>query len=288
METRQELVEHLQTQIEINRKALYDLQEVTRKLELMNRKLQESEELKSHFLSNIRNEINNPLTAIMGLSNRLFAGANPANLPVIARMIYEEAFNLDFQLQNIFAAAELEAGEVAPEWVQVDVTGVVKGILALFEHAIAEKRLTLHATLPASLVFVTDARKLHLILINLLANAVEYSPEGEAIEVRVATVQEQLHLQVRDGGPGIPAAQQSTIFDRFRQLQSGPAKGHRGHGLGLSIVRSLAELLGGTIELESAPQKGSRFHLILPQPDDRPDMIAQEGNMFFFGEGERF
>lgn len=288
MDSRHQLVEHLQEQIEINRKALYDLQEVTRKLESMNQKLQESEELKSHFLSNIRNEINNPLTAIMGLSNRLFNGATPANLPVIARMIYEEAFSLDFQLQNIFAAAELEAGEITPDWAQVDIASLIKGIFDLLEPAIAHKRLIVAPHFPVSLPFVTDARKLHLIIINLLANAVEYSPEGGTIEVRVDLAREHLHIQVRDCGPGIPSAQQQTIFDRFRQLQSGPTKGHRGHGLGLSIVSALAEFLGGSIDLESAPEKGSLFRLLIPRPQDQTDVIAPEGNMFFFGEGERF
>ncbi|MFA5514811.1 MAG: HAMP domain-containing sensor histidine kinase [Desulfuromonadales bacterium] len=283
-----QLVENLQLQIEINRKALHDLQEVTRKLELMNRKLQDSEQLKSHFLSNIRNEINNPLSAIMGLSNRLFAGANPSNLPVIARMIYEEAFNLDFQLQNVFAAAELEAGEIAPEWAQVDVCGVVTAILGLLDHAVARKQLSLNVDLPEALIFVSDARKLHLIVINLLANAVEFSPQGQSIEVKAELVREQLHILVRDHGAGIPSADQGAIFDRFRQLQSGTTKDHPGHGLGLSIARALAELLDGSIELQSAPGEGTLFRLVLPMTEERPDTIAPEGNMFFFGETERF
>ena len=282
------LVKHLQQQIELNSKALHDLQEVTRKLEQMNGKLQESEGLKSHFLSNIRNEINNPLSAIMGLSNRLFAGASPANLPIVARMIYEEAFNLDFQLQNIFAAAELEAGEIDPEWAQVDVIGVVTAILDLLDHAIARKQLDLTIQMPESLIFISDARKLHLIVINLLANAVEYSPQESRVEVKAELVSGQLHILVQDHGAGIPLLDQSAIFDRFRQLQSGTTKDHRGHGLGLSICRSLAELLGGTIELQSAPGDGTLFRLVLPAIEVTSDIFATEGNLFLFGETERF
>ncbi len=284
----EELVEHLQKQFEVNRRALHDLREVTGQLEVLNRKLQESEALKSHFLSNIRNEITNPLTAIMGLSNRLLAGEEPARLPVVARMIYEEAFTLDFQLQNIFAAAELEAGEAAPEWARVDVAGVLAAICSLLEHRIGQKGVRLISSVPATLFFVTDARRLHLMLINLLANAVEFSPPGGEVALRAEAAEGRLRIGISDQGSGIAPADRETVFDRFRQLESGPAKGHRGHGLGLSITRAVAELLGGSLILESTPGGGSHFHVTLPEPGGSADVVAPEGNLFFFEEGQRF
>lgn len=287
-QTHEELVDHLQAQFEINRKALHDLRELTRQLQAMNGKLQESEALKSHFLSNIRNEITNPLTSIMGLSNRLLAGEEPARLPAVARMIHDEAFALDFQLQNIFAAAELEAGEASPDWAQVDVTRLVAPILEMLEHRLTGKRLRLETQLPTALPLVSDPRRLHLMVINLLANAVEYSPEGETIALQVGVEEGDLTIRVRDRGTGIPPADREAIFDRFRQLESGSAKGHRGHGLGLSVSRSLAELLGGTLELEEVAGPGASILLRLPPAAQAADTFAPQANLFIFGSGERF
>ena len=107
-----ELVDILQERLDSNRNALYDLKELTSVLEKTNARLQESESLKGQFLSNIRNEINNPLSSIMGLAQELLSSKDAGRkTELCAPLIYAEAFNLDFQLQNIFIAAELEAGE---------------------------------------------------------------------------------------------------------------------------------------------------------------------------------
>ena len=104
----EELIEEIRQRFEFNQNALADLQALTQKLEQMNERLKESEALKSQFLSNIRNEINNPLTSIMGLSRQLITKPDAVeNTALVGPMIYMEAFNLDFQLQNIFIAAEL-------------------------------------------------------------------------------------------------------------------------------------------------------------------------------------
>ena len=104
-----ELIDEMRQRFDFNRNALSDLRAVTRKLEEMNEKLQESERVKGQFLSNIRNEINNPLSAIMGLAGQLGACRQDPERCAKTAAIYAEAFDLDFQLQNIFMAAELEA-----------------------------------------------------------------------------------------------------------------------------------------------------------------------------------
>ena len=97
-----------------------------------------------------------------------------------------------------------------------------------------------------------------------------------------------LRLTVKDDGEGIPKEDQETIFDRFRQLESGTTKSHRGHGLGLSIVRALVEMLGGELELESDQNKGCKVVISLPEPDAEVKDSAQEGNMFIFDDAEQF
>jgi len=287
--TDEQLVEALKERVALNRKSLYDLKAVTRQLEVTNRKLQESEALKGHFLANIRNEINNPLTAILGLarqmSQRELGFKEVSNM---AKMIHAEAFNLDFQLQNIFLAAELEAGESMPSYARLDVVGVFDGIMEMLNLLYEEKKIAVKMEGPSSLVFVSDPQKLHAIMINLLANAFEFSPAGSEVFVRLECSENGLKITVDNPGPGIDPRHQHLIFDRFRQLETGTTKTHRGHGLGLSVTKALAELLNGSISLMTERVEGCCVTIHLPEPLAHVDTVAQEGNLFLFGETERF
>ena len=285
--TDEELIEEIRQRFEFNRNALNDLRAITRKLELMNEKLQESERVKSHFLSNIRNEINNPLSAIMGLSSQMQGCRQDAELCArTAAMIYAEAFNLDFQLQNVFLAAELEAGEAKPDLALVDVAAVIEGCLGKLSQRLVEKQLSVERKLAEGLTFPTDAQKLESIVINLLANAVEFGRAAGRIEVQATLEDDALTLSVADNGQGIAVADLETIFDRFKQLDSGTTKSHRGHGLGLSICWSLVELLGGTIDVDSRPDAGSRFVVILPRPAVDVQVQACDANLFLFSRDD--
>jgi len=287
--TDDELIKELEERFAFNQKALEDLQNMTRKLEMMNAKLQESEALKSHFLSNIRNEINNPLTSIMGLSHQcLCSQSESERCNSIARMIYHEAFTLDFQLQNIFVAAELEAGEADPAFARVDVSTIIDRVVEAHDFQISEKSMTVKADREKPLTFSTDARMVRLILTNLLGNAIEFGNKGGHIDISAEGGDGVLKLVVSDNGKGIPKVDQESIFDRFRQLETGTKKSHRGHGLGLSIVRSLVDMLGGEIVLESDTDQGCKVLITLPEPDAIVRDTAQEGNMFIFDDAEQF
>lgn len=279
----EELIDEIRQRFEFNRNALNDMRMLTRKLEEMNHKLQVSERIKGRFLSNIRNEVNNPLSAIMGLASQLSEGGVDAELSgKAAAMIYAEAFNLDFQLQNVFVTAELEAGEAVPDFALVNVSGVISGCIAKLSRRIEEKLIHLDVSLPGEKTFPTDAHKLETMVINLLANAVEFNREGGAVSVSADIQSSHLAIAVADNGPGIAATDLEAIFDRFRQLDVGTTKSHRGHGLGLSICRSLAELLGGTLDVDSRPGAGSRFVAILPRPAIELRDQAPEANLFLF------
>lgn len=281
--TDEELIEEIRQRFEFNRSALDGLRTLNRKLEQMNEKLQESESLKSQFLSNIRNEINNPLSAIMGLAAQFFVEkCDPKVCRETASMIYTEAFNLDFQLQNVFMAAELEAGDAEPAYAMVEVAGVLAGCLEKLQYRASEKKLVVNSSLPDDLIFPTDAQKLEIVLINLLANAAEFNRPGGTIDVEFTEDDNGLNLSVSDSGSGIAPTDQEVIFDRFRQLQSGTTKAHRGHGLGLSISWALVELLGGSLALDSQPEQGSRFTLFLPRPDVEVVVHAKDANFFLF------
>jgi len=284
-----ELVEILQQRLECNRKALFDLREVTSVLEKTNARLQESEALKGHFLSNIRNEINNPLSSIMGLAGELLNDAEAGSkVAVCAPLIYAEAFKLDFQLQNIFSAAELEAGEAVPFFARVEINRLIESVLAALNRQDNPRQIRVDQELPAELVFTTDAQKLQLILSNLLANALEFGETDSSVLLRAGIAGGELHLSVANTGAGIAPECQERIFDRFRQLDEGTTKSHRGHGLGLSVVKALVELLGGTLSVSSKPGEGFILSLVLPEQRSDSDVVAPDSNLFLFEKTQQF
>ena len=283
-----DLFAELKFRFDLNSSALSELQVVSRELESLNRKLQASEAMKGHFLSNIRNEINNPLTSISGLARHLMTGrCAPEQISEIAGMIYSEAFDLDFQLRNIFVPAELEAGEAQPEFCSVEMESLLKNTVELLARHLASKKINVveavTGSTPSSL-FVSDAQMLQVMLINLLMNAIEYSPVGGTVRVEMQISSTGLQISVADHGSGIDPADQQKIFDRFVQMESGTTRSHRGHGLGLSITRALVELLGGRVTVESARGAGARFTLEIPEPQLTAPVTlrASDGNFFLF------
>lgn len=291
------LIAELKRRFDEKTKALHDLRVLTEKLASVNKKLQDSEQLKTNFLSNIRNEINNPLSSILGLSRQIVDGdIDAASVVPISSLIYKEAFDLDFQLRNIFMAAELEAGDTMPSASRVDMELFTRNIVASFAHKAVEKdlKVTYHCQCSdesgRNLFFVIDAEKLHAVLSNLLANAIEFSPVGATVSIDVKESNKEMTITIVDRGPGIPVAMQKHIYDRFVQLDSGIRKSHRGHGLGLSIVKALVEMLNGSIRLESAADKGTVFIVILPESEGAFDsgVFSEEGNEFIFENDEKF
>jgi len=286
----EELLKELVDRIDEKNRALFDLRMTTSKLEDVNRRLVESEALKGHFLSNIRNEINNPLAVIIAMAGEMGAGLvrDPAEFRTLSAAIQGEAFNLDFQMRNIFCAAEIEAGEALPTTAQVDLRALVEATVASFRPLAAAKGLELLTSWEedpgVDPFFVTDPSKLQLILANLLSNAVKFGGDGGTVQVNVRRGTDEVRLSVADRGVGIDPVDHAAIFERFHQLEAGLVKGYAGHGLGLSIVKALLELLGGTISVDSAAGRGSRFTALIPETRDAGgvDVFADAGNEFYF------
>ena len=285
------LLEELKARLDQSRRSLSDISVLNRKLVEMNRRLEQSESLKSNFLSNIRNEINNPLNAIIGLAGHLASLVNDPQTGEVTAMIFSEAFNLDYQLRNIFIAAELEAGETRPNIELVDVVSVITNILDSFRAMADRKQVTLKFSLMGTddqghILFPTDAEKLQVIVSNLVANAIEFSTEGGQIDLLIGHLESELHIQVKDQGIGIAERDLERIFDRFTQLDTGSTRAHHGHGLGLSITKALLDLLQGTIQVQSSPGVGSVFSVTLfPAAfDESGATFAEGGNLFLFDE----
>ncbi|MBV5341889.1 MAG: HAMP domain-containing histidine kinase [Deltaproteobacteria bacterium] len=289
--TDEELIEELSNRFAQSRKAFSDLSVVNDKLLEMNERLKLSESLKSNFLSNIRNEINNPLNAIMGLAGQLaIVGAENEEISSLSSLIGAEANHLDFQLRNIFMAAELEAGVVSPRCVKVHIASAMRGLVDSFLHTAAKKNVSLDlvtSTIEDAHIAALDFEKFQIIVSNLLSNAIEYSLDNGAVEISYAVGKDGcLQISIQDHGVGIAIEDQQRVFDRFVQLETGTTRSHLGHGLGLSITKALVDLMQGNICLVSSPGEGTRLTVTLPPCSilDDEDSFSESGNLFLFDD----
>jgi signal transduction histidine kinase len=294
--TDQELVDELQKRFEENKKTIQELKDLTEELKIVNRKLEESEALKSHFISNITNEIINPFTSILGLSRNILAVKKENWKKVISMvaLIHSEAFNLDFQLRNIFLAAKIEAGEIYPEILNVDLKSLIKNILDSFRIESKKKNIDIDFQFDIKpekgivFYFKTDPEKIKLALANLISNAIKFSYDDSKIIIKAWKTKDVVNVSVQDFGTGISEANQKIIFDRFKRLDTGINSLNRGHGLGLSINKAVIDLLQGRIEIKSEINNGATFTLLVPEAKTNIAGFSTDGNEFLFDDEEIF
>jgi signal transduction histidine kinase len=226
-------------------------------------RLEELDRLRARFLSTISHDLRTPLTAAragLGMletsaADRLEAGER--ELLGNARRNIER---LGRFIDDLLTVNQLDAGALELDREPLDLRAVATDAMSAVHPLIREKRQTLEVDLPDALPTAGDARRLEQVVVNLLANAHQHTPAGTRITISGRSDGEVV-LSVSDDGPGIPVGEQDTIFRRFYRL---PTSGG-GSGLGLEIARSIVELHGGRLWVESAPGRGATFHVALPR-----------------------
>lgn len=290
--TDEQLLTEIKRRLDENAAKLLEEKKLTAELNAVNDKLIASEKLKSNFLSNIRNEINNPISSILELSKNIAQGdISQEMMSSFAKLIYSEAFDLDFQLRNIFLSAEVEAGESPLMVISVKIQHLIGNIIQQFHHRTEKKGIRVEWTnsIDENQIFKTDSEKLHLIISNLIANAIQFNHEYGWIKIESELIDNVLNIKVSDSGIGINQDEQDKIYDRFYQIESGSIKTYGGHGLGLSITKALVDILEGTISLKSQLGEGSEFLIQLPNLESESlddDTFSSDGNDFLFDNDE--
>ncbi len=263
LEKRQTQIDHLKQENEKLAGILYSV----------NGKLYNSERLKGHFISNITNEIINPFSSVLALAENIrhLKEGEMSKAHRMAGLIFEEAFHLDFQLKNIYAAALIEAGKEEPKPVVVVINELGDQVSQYFSHDLNKKSIRLSVsysnlgTLDSLISMRTDREKVSLILKNLISNSIKYSAEGSEINLDFAYEKGQLEIKVSDHGKGISKEDRNVVFDRFKQLDEKINSINTGHGLGLSIVKAYAELLGGEVCLTDHAGGGTCVSVCIPE-----------------------
>jgi signal transduction histidine kinase len=238
-----------------------DLAEKTRQLEIANRH-------KSEFLANMSHELRTPLNAVIGFSEVLLArmfGELNAKQAEYVDDIRDSGRHLLSLINDILDLSKIEAGRMELEPSRVDLPAAIENALMLVRERAHRHGIALSARLDEGLgEVVADERKLKQVLVNLLANAVKFTPEGGRVEIAAARHDGTLEIAVSDTGVGIAPEDQATIFEEFRQVGADRTRRVEGTGLGLSLVKRLVELHGGTVRLQSELGKGSTFTVRLP------------------------
>ncbi len=237
-------------------------------LEKRTRQLIEAATQRSQFVASMTHELRTPIHGVQGLADVIAAGVYG---PVTERQkeactaIKRSAQSLLQLVDDVLQLTRAEAGRIDARPGAVDVAGLVERVAASTSWIVGTKKLELDVELARELPIVqSDERWLAHILVNLIANAVKFTPEGGRVTVRARSAGDTVILEVVDTGIGISVQDREKIFEPFRQAERGDAKGYGGVGLGLALVTQLSALLACEIELDSTVGKGSTFRVIVP------------------------
>jgi PAS domain S-box-containing protein len=225
---------------------------------------------KSDFLASMSHELRTPLTAIIGFSQVLqdetFGALNPKQGRYVNNVVGAGEHLLSL-INDILDLAKVESGRTELEISTIRIRTLLDDSVALVREEALQKALTLHIQAPDDLLVRADERRLKQVLLNLVSNALKFTPAHGDIFVSAARVGDEVQVSVRDTGDGIELADQVRLFERFEQLHTGYDRTHGGTGLGLALCRRLVNLHGGRIWVESPGRgAGSTFHFtIAPQ-----------------------
>ena len=260
-----------------------DTARVEQALRERNEALETAGRLKSEFIANVSYELRTPLNAVIGfaeiLANQYFGTLDPRQLDY-SHSILASARLLMRLINDILDLATIEAGYMVLETGRIAVCEMLQSVLTLTRERARNRDLELDLRCPPEIgVIEADERRLKQALFNLISNAIKFTPAGGAIRIEAMCREDALLLTVADTGVGIPLADQARVFEKFERGVRQP-----GAGLGLSLVKSLIELHGGTVMIESASGQGTRVTCRLPvvrqtipspdASDPRPDARA--------------
>ena len=273
LESQQAELEQINVQLEEQAQALEHqkdaLQQSHAILTAKSDELQRANEYKSEFLANMSHELRTPLNSTLILA-KLLADNKEGNLNETqvkyAQTISSAGKDLLTLINDVLDLSRIEAGKIDVSAEPVSLASVTDSLVKLIQPQALEKRLQFAATIDPGTPdeIHTDPQRLSQILKNLLSNALKFTQQGE-VELRIfRNGPSTVSFAVRDSGVGIEPHQHDVIFEAFRQADGSIHRKYGGTGLGLSISRDLAQLLGGTISVQSAPGTGSTFTLTLP------------------------
>jgi len=244
-----------------------ELDELAETFNAMIARLEESFRKMSEFSANVSHELRTPLQAMQGETElALVSGAPIAECRRVLESNLEEIDRLNRMIRNLLMLAQADAGEMRPRLEAMDLNELVRDLVEQMQVVADAREVHLQAVTSAPVPLRADGLRLRQMMLNLIDNALKYTPKGGLIEVRVEKQAANARVWVRDTGVGIPADDLPHIFERFYRADKSRTRTATvdGCGLGLPIVKWVAETHGGSVEVTSIPGKGSDFIVNLP------------------------
>lgn len=282
------LLEEVRRRFDQKNSTLDEMAFLTKKLYVLNEKLKEHDSIKGEFLSLIKNVFNNPLSSLLNLSSMMNKNEDTPKTQKMKLLLDMELRKLDFQLNNIFTAAEIEAGEIANYWSEVDLRLIVEEVKEAFSSLIEEKELVFISSIDVDRVIVSDAKKLHTIFANLISNACEYSFPTHKVVIQSWIEDEMLCISISNVGDVIAKESKKEIFSRFKKVGVHESKARTsvdGLGLGLSIVSGLVESLDGEVDYSSSAEETMfTIKMKLQENEKAEALMSESANEFMFDD----
>ena len=224
------------------------------------------DEAKSEFVATVSHELRTPMTAVLGAAKTLMRDdidLSPERRRQLLEMIGAQGTRLTKIAEDVLIASRLDRDELRLERDHVDIAELVRTAVAHMREYAPETISLTARTESDGEAALGDRHRIEQVLVNLIDNAIKYSPDGGEVSVSTAASPHGVRVEVRDNGIGIPPAEQRSIFEKFYRLEG--AQVRAGTGLGLYICRELVRRMGGTIGVESDPGSGSTFYFELPR-----------------------
>ncbi|KAB3534085.1 HAMP domain-containing histidine kinase [Alkaliphilus pronyensis] len=251
------------------------------------------DKMKTEFLSNISHDLRTPLNVIYSTLQlfNLFLEDSLSNdkrqsCHKYINIMRQNCYRLLRLINNFIDISKIDSGYLKLELKNLDIVNLVKDVTMSVAEYIENKsiKLSFKGSLKEKRI-ACDPDKIERIILNLLSNAVKFTPQKGTIYVGVKGDKNWIYISVKDTGVGIPAHELETIFERFKQVDKGLTKDYQGSGIGLSLVKSLVELHGGSISLNSKYGFGSEFIIKLPVYTLDDNFVVAEGNRDISSEG---
>jgi len=289
--------EYLEEQKEYAEQRAMELKKAKDELEDYSLKLQMSSQYKTDFLANMSHELRTPLNSILILSQMLMENNGDLDADEVAeyaRVVNTSGADLLRLIDDILDLSKIEAGKIEIVTDEVNVTELPQTMRNMFNPVAAKKNLQFEIITNPNVppVLSTDGQRLQQILKNLLSNAFKFTEQGGVtLQIELAppekagqllnrqTAEPVLAISVTDTGIGIPQDKQQIIFGAFQQVDGTTNRQYGGTGLGLSICREFTRLLGGSLEVQSEPEKGSTFTLYIPSRLDVEDSLPLDAQL---------
>ncbi len=231
--------------------------------------LRRLEKVRKDFVANVSHELRTPITAIRGYAETLQSGAikDPVAAPKMVDIIHRQAERLSELVEDLLELSRLESRQTQLAEKAVDLHEATQRALEAVRPKARVRGTTIEVNLAPGLIVLGDQRAIEQIVLNLVDNAVKYSPPNGRVELSASVRDGHVEFRVKDDGPGIEARHLTRIFERFYRVDKGRSREMGGTGLGLSIVKHLITTMKGEVRCESAPGHGSTFFVELPMPE---------------------